>query len=61
MSMEEGITFDKEKAEAFRDEYIKAVTHGKDTFIFEGKGIFTDYGKYMCEHLANVGLLPPKN
>ena len=57
MNMEEGITFDKPKAEAFRDAYIEALQQGKDTFTFEGKGIFTDYAKYMCEHLTNVGLL----
>lgn len=57
MSMEEGITFTKEKAEAFRDAYVDALQQGKDTFTFEGKGVFIDYAKYMCEHLANVGLL----
>ena len=56
MAKEEEIVFTPELAKKFRVEYDKAKAHGKDTIVFEGKGFFTDYAKYLLEHLENVGM-----
>ena len=55
MAKEEEIVFTPELAKKFRVEYDKAKAHGKDTFVFEGKGFFTDYAKYLLEHLEKFG------
>lgn len=55
--MDNTVTFDAEKAEQFRDLYIDALKSGKDSFTYEGNAVLTDYAKYICEHLANCGVL----
>jgi len=45
------IVFDKEKKEKLIKAYKEARSNNKETFMFEGKEILTDYAKYLIEYL----------
>jgi hypothetical protein len=35
-----------------KNEYQKAVVNSKNTFIFDGNELLTDYAKYLIEYLT---------
>lgn len=45
------INFDKQKYEALRKAYDKAVADKKESFMFEGNEWVTTYAKYALEYL----------
>lgn len=48
--------FDREKRDALRKAYEKAIAEGKESFIFEGHEMLVAFVKYVLEYLdSNLG------
>lgn len=52
--MSNTIEFTREKMQALRKEYNRAVRDGKDVFIFEGHELLVSYAKYVLEYLSTL-------
>jgi len=50
----EGINFDAKKLNKLKAEYNEAKQLDRDSFIFEGSVLVTDYAKYLIEHIASI-------
>lgn len=49
--MENTISFNKETYLNLKKEYGVSVKKGKESFVFEGKELLTDYAKYVIQYL----------
>jgi hypothetical protein len=48
------IEFNLEKYQLLKLSYEKAVSEGRDQFVFESNILLTSYAKYLLQHLENV-------
>lgn len=51
LNMENTISFNKETYLNLKKEYGVSVKKGKESFVFEGKELLTDYAKYVIQYL----------
>jgi len=47
------ITMTQAKLASLKAHYKKALEEDRETFVFEGREILTDYAKYMIEYLEH--------
>ena len=50
--MSNTLSVDKSTFSRLKNEYKNAVNGSKDTFIFEGHELLTDYAKYLIEYFT---------
>jgi hypothetical protein len=50
--MSNTISFNKTTFLSLKNEYQKAVETSKNTFMFEGNELLTNYAKYLIEYLT---------
>jgi len=48
------IEFNLEKYQLLKLSYEKAVSEGREQFVFESNLLLTSYAKYLLQHLENV-------
>lgn len=50
--MSNTISVDKSTLLRLKNDYKNAVDNSKDTFMFQGKELLTEYAKYLIEYLT---------